>query len=77
MRSGPDAALEQVRDAIDERARLAGARAGDDQQRAVRVRSRLQLRRIQLGGEVRRALRLDLAEAGRVDAGVLVHEIRI
>ena len=34
---GRDAALEQVRDAVDQRARLAGAGAGDDEQRTVAV----------------------------------------
>ena len=37
---GRDASLDEVRDAVDERARLAGARAGDDQQRARRRRWR-------------------------------------
>ena len=72
-----DPRLEQVRDAVHQRARLARAGSGDDQQRSVGVRRRLQLRRIQLGGEVRRAPRLDFANAGRVDARAVLHEIRI
>ena len=74
---GADSILEQVCDAIHERARFSRARARDDQQRPVCVRSRLSFRRVEIRGEIGRAPGLDFADAGRVDARVVMHEIRI
>ncbi len=64
-----DAVLEQVRDAIGERARLPAARAGDDQERPGRRRHRRELLLIQL----RRVINVDRGRGGsaleRVFAG--------
>jgi hypothetical protein len=68
-----DAALDEVRDAVDERARLAGAGAGDDEEGAVAVGGRLALGLVELRGEVHRALGGDLARSCRVGAGVGAH----
>ena len=48
-----DAALDEVRDAVDERARLARARAGDDEQRPVAERDGARLLRVERVGERR------------------------
>ena len=49
---GRDAAFDEVGDAVDERARLPGAGAGDDEQRTVAVRGGGGLLGVQLRGEV-------------------------
>ena len=69
MRSGADAALDEVGDAVDERAGLAGAGAGDDEQRAVAVRRGRGLLGVELRGEVARALGQNAVSLG-VDAEV-------
>ena len=72
MRSGGTPAFDEVGDAVDERARLAGAGAGDDEQRAVAVGRGGGLLVIQLRGEVaRRAVHGSLAR--RIEAGVGGH----
>ena len=63
---GRNAALDQVGDAIDERARLAGSGAGDDEQRPFFVRGGRPLFGVQLRGDVASRFRDD-AIAGRVD----------
>ena len=65
MRSGATPVLDQVRDAIDERARLAGAGAGDDEQRPVPWAAPAYCSAFSSAAKVARWR--DLAGAGRVD----------
>ena len=65
---GRGAGVDQVGDAVDQRARLARAGAGDDQQGPVAVRRGGVLLLVELGPEVARGGR-DLAGTGGIDAG--------
>ena len=70
---GRDAALDQVRDAVDERARFARARAGDDEQRPVAEGDGARLLRIE-GGRERRLVRGGkLSRARAVEARLVRH----
>ena len=70
---GRHPAIDQVRDAMDERTRLAGPGAGDDEQRPVAVRRARPLCLVELGGEIARFGRGDGAMARLVEAGRVRH----
>ncbi len=74
---GTDAALDQVGHAVDQRARLARPRAGDDEQGAVRMRRGRALRVVEVGGEVHAATRCDFAHAGGVGNRLTRHGLNI
>ena len=68
-----DAALDQVRDAVDERARLARAGAGDDEQRPVAEGDGALLLRVERGGERRLVRGGKLSRARAVEARLVRH----
>src|SRR5687768_15297893 len=63
-------------DAVDQGARLSGARSGNDEQRPVAVRGRGELLGVQLGREVPRLTR-GLTGARRIDTWLLGHRAGI
>ena len=73
---GARAAIDQVRDAIDERACFSRAGSGHDQERPVAVRGGGELLGVQLGRVVA-GLRSVVMLAGRVDAWLLGHRAGI
>jgi hypothetical protein len=70
---GADAALDEVRNTMDERARFARAGPGDDQKRSISVLGRRRLLRVQLRGEIAAIRERPVAVARAVDAGNVWH----
>jgi len=73
---GSDAAIDEMRHAIDERPRLARSGARYDEQRTVTVCRRRELFGVQLRAEVARRRR-DLALASGINAELICHDSRI
>jgi hypothetical protein len=66
---GPYTSIDEVCDAVDERTRLAGARAGDDQEWAVSVLGGRGLLWVELCGEIAPMRRRAITIARAIDAG--------
>jgi hypothetical protein len=73
---GTNAALDQMRDTIDERSRFSRSSAGNDEQWAVAMCRCSELLVVQIGGELSRVPRR-LARARRVDTWLLGHRAGI